>query len=68
MGPLGKIGQTIFQNGKLLERQTFSYDQYGHMIDWITFDSDGKQIGHTHAERDEDGEFKEKWTSGKMAN
>ena len=38
------------------------------MIDWITFDSDGKQIGHTHAERDEDGELKEKWTSGKMAN
>jgi hypothetical protein len=65
VGRFGTLERTIFQSGKLLERQTFSYDQYGHMIDWITFDGDGKQIGHTHTERDDEGEFKEKWTLGK---
>jgi hypothetical protein len=46
-------------------RQTFSYDQYGNMIDWITFDSDGKRIAPIHTERDTKWEFKQKFGVGK---
>ena len=64
VGPFGRTEQTLYEGGKVHWRQTFSYDQYGHMIDWITFDSTGKQISRIHTERDKDGNFKEKWGLG----
>jgi hypothetical protein len=61
VGPWGITEQTLYQQGTLYWRQTFSYDQYGHTIDWITIDSNGKQIARIHTERDADGHIKEKW-------
>lgn len=43
VGPFGKIEQTVYVGGKLNWRQTYSYDEYGHLAEWRTFDRAGKQ-------------------------
>jgi hypothetical protein len=65
VGPFGKAEQTIYQAGELYWRQTYSYDKYGHVTDWLTFDSTGKQISRTLTSTDKDGTVKETSVWGK---
>lgn len=60
MGPFGKTEEITYIKGKLHWRQTYSYDQYGNMTDWLTFDSTGKQISRVLTNREPDGALKEK--------
>jgi hypothetical protein len=65
VGPFGNTEQTYYRNGEPYSRQTFSYDQYGNVTEFITFDSSGKQEARVHAETDKDGTLREKWAMGK---
>lgn len=64
MGPFGKTAQINYINGKEDLRQTFSYDQYGHMTDWVTFDSTGRQKGRTLMTLEPDGTLTERSSWG----
>lgn len=64
-GSFGNTEQTYYKDGEPYLRQTFSYDQYGYMVDWFSFDGTGEQIAHVHTESDKDGAIKEKWAAGK---
>lgn len=55
MGPFGHTEQIVYIGGKLHWRQTFSYDQYGHMTDWMTFDAVGKSEGRVFTVTDKEG-------------
>jgi hypothetical protein len=67
IGPFGKTEETDFDltTGKVLWRQTFAYDQYGHMRDWLSLDSDGKQASHTASTKLKDGTLTEESVWGK---
>jgi hypothetical protein len=66
MGPLGKIEETIYTTGdKVSSRQTFSYDQYGHLTELVSFDAAGEQTGRVQTIRDKDGDFREETAWGK---
>lgn len=55
MGPFGKIEEKVFIGGKLRFRSTFTYDEYGHLSDWLSFDAAGKSEGHTSTVIAKDG-------------
>lgn len=65
VGPFGKTEQALYEGGKVHWRQTFSYDQYGNMIDWLTFDSTGKQEARVRTNKEPDGTLKQKSVWGK---
>lgn len=54
-GPFGKIGQTIYQDGKVTVQQTFRYDGSGNLLETISRDSDGALLGRTLSNRSRDG-------------
>ncbi len=56
-GPFGKTEEYDYLDGKLNWLQTFLYDQYGHMIDALTVDSQGNQISHLQQRTTQDGEL-----------
>ena len=60
IGPFGKTEQKVYIDGKLHWRQTFSYDQYGHISDSLSFDSTGRQSGRTLTNADKDGTVMER--------
>ena len=65
IGPLGITERTIYIDGKLCWRETFSYDEYGHLVDFLTFDRTGKQEGRVFTKREADGTLKERSVWGK---
>ncbi|MGD0629021.1 MAG: hypothetical protein ABR987_06705 [Terracidiphilus sp.] len=65
IGPFGKTEEYDYLDGKLNWLQTYVYDQYGHMIDALTVDSQGNQISHTQIRITKDGEVTENSVWGK---
>ena len=65
IGPFGKTEETDYTNGKLRCRQIFSYDQYGHITEWLTLDGTGQQEGKNVTRREPDGTLQEESVWGK---
>jgi hypothetical protein len=65
MGPFGKTEQKVYIAGKLRFRSTFSYDQYGHLSDWLSFDAAGKPEGRTFTVTDKEGTLTHRSVYGK---
>ena len=65
MGPFGKTEQRVYIGGKLRYRSTFSYDQYGHLSDWRSFDGAGKSEGDVLTVTDKEGTLLRKSAYGK---
>ncbi len=63
-GPFGKTQETdyIQTPDNTYFQQIISYDQYGHMHDWLSLDSNGKQLSHTVTNRLKDGTLTEQST------
>jgi hypothetical protein len=55
MGPFGKTELVVYVGGRLYGRQTFAYDEYGHVRDWVGFDAAGKSDGRTMTVTNKDG-------------
>jgi len=55
MGPFGRIEQKVYIERRLRSRSTFSYDRYGHLSGWLTFDASGKSEGGALTARDKEG-------------
>ena len=55
MGPFGMTEQKVYIEGKLRFRSSFSYDQYGHQSEWLSFDAKGKSEGRTSTATDKEG-------------
>jgi hypothetical protein len=65
VGPFGKTEVTSYLHGVLQSRVLYSYDEYGHMIDWLTLDAAGNQIARTVVNTDKGGNDTEQWDWGK---
>jgi hypothetical protein len=65
IGPFGKIEESSYLHGELQSQVTFSYDQFGHRIDWLTLDGAGNRVGRTVVSTDKDGKDTEQWDWGK---
>jgi hypothetical protein len=65
IGPYGKTGEFFYRQGELQSFSNFRYDQYGHMVDWQTFDPDGTQTARTLINTDREGNNVEQWDWGK---
>jgi hypothetical protein len=65
MGPFGKTEQKVYIGGKLRYRSTFSYDQYGHISDWLSFDGAGNSEGDVLFVTDKDGTILRRSVYGK---
>ena len=65
IGPFGKTEQTLYVRGKLESRGFFSYDEYGHISDWISFNGTGQQVGRTFTNTVKDGTIVERSVWGK---
>jgi hypothetical protein len=56
LGPYGRTEETDFDpKGKIQAVQTFTYDQYGHLHDWLSVDGEGRQLSHTLHRTQKDG-------------
>jgi hypothetical protein len=64
-GPFGNTEESSYRDGALQSRVLFTYDQYGHRIDWLTLDGGGKQQGRTVVQTDKNGNDTEQWDYGK---
>ena len=62
--PSGEIQEYYDLNGKLESKSILTYDQNGHVIDKITFDSSGNRIAHILESANGDGKDKEGWGWG----
>jgi len=60
IGPFGKTVEIDYIDGKVHWRQTYSYDQYGNMSEWLSFDGTGKQEGRVLTNSEQDGTLREK--------
>lgn len=65
MGPFGKTQVIVYDGESIKWQQTFTYDQYGHMSDWRTFDPAGRQVGRTFTSTDKNGIITERSAWGK---
>jgi hypothetical protein len=67
VGPFGATEETDYDptTGKLSATQTMSYDEYGHMHDWLSLDGDGKMASHNAITRLKDGTLTEETVWGK---
>jgi hypothetical protein len=65
VGPFGSTERTIYLVGKITMRQTFSYDQYGHLQDVVSFDGAGNYEGRVFTRRDKTGAIMERSFWGK---
>lgn len=52
-------------HGEVRSEVFFSYDEHGHMRDWLTLDGAGKQEAHTPVITNKDGNNTEQWDWGK---
>jgi hypothetical protein len=65
VGLFGNTEQVSYQGGKVFSRSTLSYDRYGHMSEWLSFDAQGNSTGRTEWKRLPDGVVTEQSTYGK---
>ena len=65
LGPFGKREQKTYIEGKLRYRSTFTYDQYGHLSEWLTFDAAGKSEGRAFTVTDKEGTLLRRSVYGK---
>jgi hypothetical protein len=65
VGPFGNIEQVSYQAGKVLARSKFSYDEYGHMMEWLSFDGQGNPTGRSQWKRLPDAAVTEQSVYGK---
>lgn len=65
VGPFGNTEEFSYRNGELLSHVLFSYDAYGHRIDWLTLDGAGNQQAWTLVRTNRDGNDTEQWDWGK---
>ncbi|HWZ81072.1 MAG TPA: hypothetical protein VNW47_00525 [Terriglobales bacterium] len=65
VGPFGNIEQVSYQDGKVLVRSKFSYDEYGHMTEWLSFDAQGNSTGRSQWKRLPQGDVTEQSSYGK---
>ena len=65
VGPFGNTEEFHYRNGELQSHVIFTYDPYGHRIDWLTSDGAGNQQGRTVVNTDKDGNHTEQWDWGK---
>jgi hypothetical protein len=47
VGPYGNNEEFSYRNGELRAHVLYSYDEHGHMIDWLMLDGAGNQQGRT---------------------
>jgi antitoxin component YwqK of YwqJK toxin-antitoxin module len=64
-GPLGVTERTGYTEGKLSSRQTFTYDQYGHLSGVISYDKNGDEVDRFRTVTNKDGVVIEQSTWGK---
>jgi hypothetical protein len=65
LGPFGKTDETDYINGMTNWRKTYSYDQSGHLTEWISYDGTGQQQGRILTRRNPDGIMTEESSWGK---
>lgn len=65
MGPFGRTEQKVYIGAKLYSRSTFSYDQYGHLSEWLSFDAAGRSEGRTFTATDKEGTLTRRSVFGK---
>jgi hypothetical protein len=65
IGPFGKTEQTIYLGGEVRWRHIFSYDPYGHMTEWLSLDSAGRQESRSVTNTDKEGNVLERSVWGK---
>lgn len=65
VGPFGNTEESSYKDEELQSHVLFSYDPYGHQIDWLTLDGAGNQQGRTVVFTDKDGNDTEQWDYGK---
>jgi hypothetical protein len=61
VGPFGNNEEFSYRNGELQAHVLYSYDEYGHRIDWLTLDGAGNQQGRTIVRTNSDGNDSEQW-------
>jgi|SRR5215472_7612940 len=67
-GPFGTIEGTSYVAGELDWRQTYSYDQYGHLTDRRTFDRKGEEIEKVLTNTDANGVLENSgWEHGQLS-
>lgn len=65
VGPFGNNEEFSYHDGALRSHVLYSYDEYGHRIDWLTLDGAGNQQGRTVVRTNSDGNDTEQWDWGK---
>jgi len=65
VGPFGNTEQVYYQGETVSSRSTFSYDRYGHMSEWLSFDAQGNPTARMEWRRLPDGAFTEQSSYGK---
>jgi len=65
IGPFGKTEQWVYMNGKLYSVSKFTYDERGHVTEWLSLDPSGKQVDRSIARTLEDGTVTERAVYGK---
>jgi hypothetical protein len=59
MGPFGRTDEIDYLNGKVSSHQTFAYDTYGHMTEWLSLDATGAQLSRVVKSSYKDGTLRE---------
>jgi hypothetical protein len=65
MAPFGKTEQKTYIGGKLRYRSTFSYDENGHLSEWLSFDRAGNLEGRTSLATNKEGTVTRRSVYGK---
>jgi YD repeat-containing protein len=71
LGPFGKTEEIDYIDGRPHWKQQYSYDPYGHMVEWLSFDENRKLIGRVHIAQDPGGTLRERsvWNEdGRLSN
>jgi len=64
VGPYGITEQINYQEGEMISRSTWDYDQNGHVTEFFQYGQDGVVIGSSFATSDASGDIKEQWDYG----
>ena len=65
MGAFGKVEEISYSNGKILQQQTFRYDEYGQVLETILTDPAGVVLNRGYTNWTKDGTFTEASDWGK---
>jgi len=66
LGPFGPTSAILYQDGKLFWTQKFTYDPFGHLTEWLTYNADGSEKERVEKRYAEDGTLTDQavWASG----